>query len=165
MEVDHPPLFTAVQFGNLEIVKLLLQRGADPKRYAPSPLYRAVEDNRRDIIPILLEYGVGPQTTSLKLAVLHRDESMVRLLLDRGLKVSEYGYAALYAAEMKGDWDMVNLLKSRGATLATLSHADRETWAKEDGDGTLRPSRHVLCISYEDVVLEESDEGELEDED
>lgn len=165
VEVDHPPLFTAVQFGNLEIVKLLLQRGADPKRYAPSPLYRAVESNRRDIIPILLEYGVGPQATALKLAVLHKEESMVKLLLDGGLKVSEYGYAALYAAGMKGDWDMVNLLKSRGATLATLSHTDRETWAKEDGDGTGRPSRHMLCISYGDVVDEESDEEEPEDED
>lgn len=66
-EVDYPPLFTAVQFGNLELVKLLLQRGADPELYAPSPLYCAVKDDRRDIIPVLLEHGVGPQATALKL--------------------------------------------------------------------------------------------------
>ena len=65
-KVDLPPLFTAVQGGNLELVKLLLQRGADPERYTPSPLYRAVKDDQWGIIPTLLEFGVGPQATALK---------------------------------------------------------------------------------------------------
>ena len=149
-EVDHPPLFTAVQFGNLEIVKLLLQRGADPERYAPSPLYRAVKDNRRDIIPILLKYGVGPQATALKLAVLHRDESMVRLLLDGGLNVSQYGYTGLYTAEMKGDWDMVNLLKSRGATLATLSDIEKGLGEGRRGRYSAYPSAFVYFLRRRD---------------
>ncbi|KAJ5117808.1 hypothetical protein N7448_011440 [Penicillium atrosanguineum] len=155
--VDNPPLFTAVQFGHLELVKLLLDRGADAERYAPSPLYRAVEDNRHDIIPILLKSGVGPQATALKLAVLQGNESIVRLLLDGGLRVLECGHSGLYAAEMKGQHNIVNLLKSRGATIAALSDIDRTNWADKDGDGTIRPFHQRLFISYADEVEEEPD--------
>jgi hypothetical protein len=161
-EVDCPPLFTAVQVGNLELVKLLLQRGANPERYRPSPLYRAVEDDQRDIIPILLEFGVGPQATALKLAILHKDESMVRLLLDGGFNVSQYGHTGLYAAKMKGDQDMVNLLESRGATLSALPDNEKEWWAREDGVGT-PSSPQRLFISYGDEVEEEEEEEEEED--
>jgi ankyrin repeat protein len=152
--VDYSPLFTAVQVGNLELVKLLLRRGADPELYAPSPLYRAVKDDRWDIIPILLKHGVGPQAAALKLAVLHGDKSMVTLLLDGGLNVPQYGYTGLFTAEMKCDWDTFNLLKSCGATLATLSDIDRRDWAKEDGDGTSRPINQRMFITYEDEVVE-----------
>lgn len=70
-----------------------------------------VKDDRRYIVPVLLEHGVGPQMTALKLAVLRGGvESMVRLPLDGGLKVSEYGYAVLYTAKMKGDRDMARLV-------------------------------------------------------
>jgi ankyrin repeat protein len=78
-----------------------------------------VEDNRCDIIPKLLKSGVRPQETALKLAVLQGDESMVRLLLDGGLRVLEYGYSGLYAAEMNGRVNVVNLLKSRGGGRTT----------------------------------------------
>jgi hypothetical protein len=162
-EVDYPPLFTAVQGGNLELVKVLLQRGADPERYTPSPLYRAVKDDQRGIIPTLLEFGVGPQATALKLAVLHKDKSMVRLLLDRGFNVSQYGHAGLYTAKMKGDQDIVDLLESRGATLAALTDNEKERWAREDGDGTL-PIPQRLFISYADEIEEEEDDEEEDDE-
>ncbi|CAI7647896.1 unnamed protein product [Penicillium discolor] len=142
-EVDYPPLFTAVQFGNLELIKLLLQRGADPELYTPSPLYRAVKDDRRDIIPILLEY--------------------VRLLLDGGLNVSQYGHAGLYTAKIKGDQDMVDLLESRGATLAALTDVEKENWAGEDGDGT-RPIFQRMFISDENEIEEEEDNEVQDDE-
>ncbi|KAJ9486886.1 hypothetical protein VN97_g6447 [Penicillium thymicola] len=158
--VDYPPLFTATQIGNLELVKLLLRRGADPELYPHSPLYRAVKDGRRDIIPILLEYGVGPQETALKLAVLNEDESMVRLLLDRGFNVLQYGHTGLFTAEQKCLWDIVDLLKSHGATLAALSHHDRCIWAQEDGDGTGSPYGQPTCVGWGDEVDESDDEPE-----
>lgn len=160
-ELNPPPLFLAVQSGHLEVVKLLLERGADANLYAPLPLYRAVEDNRRDIITLLLKYGVGSQTAALKLAVLRGDESMVRFLLDNGFRVQKYGCSAMYAAKIKGDRDMVDLLESRGATLGLLGESDRESWDEEDGDGNWRPGRvRTMFVHWCDEVVEESDAEE-----
>ncbi|KAJ5473237.1 hypothetical protein N7475_002803 [Penicillium sp. IBT 31633x] len=155
--IDYPPLFIAVRVGNLELVRLLLQRGAAPEAYTPSPLYRAVEEDRRDIIPILLEYGVGPQATALKLAVRNDDESMVRFLVDRGFNVPQYGYAALYIAKIRENWDIFNLLESRGATLAAISDIDKADWAHDDGDGTLVYVSQMTCC-YDDPGVDDSED-------
>ncbi|KAJ5783942.1 uncharacterized protein N7518_009619 [Penicillium psychrosexuale] len=58
---------------------------------------------------------------------------------------------------MKGDQDMVDLLESRGATLAALTDAEKEKWETADGDGTL-PLFDNVFISFEDEV--DLDEGE-----
>ncbi|KAJ5734800.1 hypothetical protein N7533_013203 [Penicillium manginii] len=139
IEIDNPPLFLAVQYGNTEMVKKLLECGADPQQYMPSPLYRAVEDNNLDIVRILLKLEMRSHKSVLKLAVLRGDYSMVEFLLCNGLNASEHGNTGLYAAEMKGYKDMASLLKLHGATIDTLSDRDRAEWESEDRDGTDRP--------------------------
>lgn len=156
-EIDPPPLFIAVQFGHREIVRLLLERGANAELYVPSPLYRAVDDGRRDIISVLVEYGAGPQTTALILAVLRKDISMVRYLLDGGFKIEEYGHTGLYAAKIKGDQGIVYLLLERGATLDLLTEADKEKWEKEDGDGRHTIRKHPIFLCTGDIMVSESD--------
>jgi hypothetical protein len=138
-KIDNPPLFTAVQYGHVEIVKKLLECGADPQRYTPSPLYRPVDDGRRDLISILLKRDVRSQKAALKLAVLRRDYTVVEFLLSAGLNASEHGHAGLYVAEMKGYEDIATLLMLRGVTVDALSEADKMNWAVEDKDGTDRP--------------------------
>ncbi|KAJ5734802.1 hypothetical protein N7533_013205 [Penicillium manginii] len=146
VKIDNPPLFLAVQYRNFEIVKKLLERGADPQRYTPSPLYRAVEDNHLDIISVLLKLDTRSQKPALKLAVLRGNYSMVEFLLCNGLKASEHGGAALYVAEMKGYKDMASLLKHHGATIDTLSDMDRDEWEAEDRDGTDRPIHYWSSV-------------------
>lgn len=119
-----------------------------------------MKDDRRDIIPILLGYSVGPQQTVLKLAVLNEDESMMGLLLDRGFNVSRYDHTGLFTAEQKCLWDIINLLKFCGATLAALSHHDSLIWAQEDGDGTGSPYGQPTCVDWGDEVDKSDDEPE-----
>ncbi|KAF3392468.1 hypothetical protein F1880_008637 [Penicillium rolfsii] len=158
VEIDNPPLFTAVQYGHVEIVNLLLECGADPQRYTPSPLYRAVEDGRRDLISALLKYDLRSQKAALKLAVLRMDYPMVEFLLSAGLDASERGHLGLYVAEMKGHKDIAALLKLRGATVDAVSEIDRVNWAAEDGDGTDRP-KYYWC-SHLHTADEDIDEPE-----
>ncbi|CDM37365.1 unnamed protein product [Penicillium roqueforti FM164] len=55
---------------------------------------------------------------------------------------------------------MIDLLESRGVTLAALTNAEKEKWETADGDGTL-PLFDNVFISFEDEV--DLDEGEGED--
>jgi ankyrin repeat protein len=157
VEIDNPPLFTAVQYGHVDIVKHLLGRGADPQRYTPSPLYRAVEDGRRDLISILLKHDMRSQKSALKLSVLRRDYSMVEFLLSAGINASEHGHAGLYTAEMKGYEDIATLLKLQGATVDALSEADKVNWEVEDKDGTDRPTYYPRCFLYVDPEIDENE--------
>lgn len=158
--LDFPPLFTAVQSGNLEMAKLLLDSGADPQRYGLSNLYRAVADGRRDIISVLVKLDVRSHKYVMKLAALRNDCSMVKFLIDEGLDVAEQGHVGLYVAEMKGYEDIARLLRLRGATLFALSEDDKMNWEKEGTDGRDRGFIWQF-VSIDDEV----DEDDSEDDD
>ncbi|GAB1213371.1 hypothetical protein ATERTT37_002520 [Aspergillus terreus] len=165
--IDPPPLFMAVKCGHMELVKLLLERGAKAELYAPSPLYRAVEDNRYDIAAVLVQHGVRPQDTALKLAVLRGNQAMVRLLLESELNAAEFGGPALFAAMKKNDPYMVHLLESRGATIARLGDLDKRNWEEEDRDsddeyGLCRKKLPASFMQFDLEVEEEEEEEELE---
>jgi ankyrin repeat protein len=162
--IDNPPLFTAVQYGHVEVVGNLLARGADPQLYTPLPLYRAVEDGRRDIISLLLKLDVRSQKAALKLAVLQEDCSMVQFLLC-GVEAPENGNAGLFVAEMKGFKDIVSLLKTHGVSIDALDECDKDDWEKEDGDGAVRFHYYMKpqqCMGDQAGIDEDSDESELD---
>jgi len=95
------PLHVAARYGRLEIVKLLLDRGADinagDKRgmtgSQQTPLYAALSANQFEVEKYLLEKGADVNSanshgkTPLHLAATHRDVRTVRLLLDHGANV------------------------------------------------------------------------------
>jgi uncharacterized protein len=90
------PLKNAAARGHLEIVKLLLARGADPnlpeEGIAPHghALYSAVYNGRHDIARLLLEHGayanppVESSADALSIAKLNNDQKMVELLCSYG---------------------------------------------------------------------------------
>ncbi|MDD2623357.1 MAG: Ankyrin repeats (3 copies) [bacterium ADurb.Bin157] len=98
----YSPLLTAVEIGNTEIVKVLLDIGADPEakdNNGESSLIKAVIDERFDVVSLLLEYGV----------ILNRRD-------DRG-------YTSLMHATAMGDVKTVKVLISAGADAALKSTA------------------------------------------
>ncbi|OOF99948.1 hypothetical protein ASPCADRAFT_203830 [Aspergillus carbonarius ITEM 5010] len=157
IRVDHPPLCQAVQCGRAALVKLLLERGADPDRYCYSPLYQAVVSRRRDIIQMLLQHGAKVHSRSLKLAVQRADMSMVQFLLENGVHAEESGHSALLVAKRKGMEDMVELLQSKGATLDVEFGSSDDSW-NDDYDEELdtylpewpSPSRPTVGTGVED---------------
>ncbi len=107
------PLFNAVKFGTKETVLLLLKHDAYielmNRRYE-TPLTLAKLNNQSDIVELLKDWMISPnyikllQNQSLTVAVLNRDYTKLRQLLEQGnrLKKDRLKYTALdYASKYK----------------------------------------------------------------
>lgn len=121
------PLYAAAVRGHIDVVRLLLNRGAivrpaDPD--IPPPLYGAVQGGHRNVVELLLASGadVDPEAAggwnALYPAALAGHTEIVELLLARGADVNAAnpgGDTALHAAAKLGSQAMVELLLANGA--------------------------------------------------
>ncbi len=98
------PLTEAIQNGHVEIVDLLLEHGADPKK--------AIWDQKGD------HRGFG--TTPLHMAVEHQDHRAMSLLIDHGADVDSgtlAGRTPLFVAVLMDDLNGVNILLKANADI------------------------------------------------
>ena len=82
----HTPLALACKFGHLDIVKLLLERGANPEfvdEDGESPLHLAVRGGYRDIVLLLCQL---------------KNEAVKRIL---ALREKIFGWSALFVASKR----------------------------------------------------------------
>jgi len=133
--VECPPLtgelVDAAADGNVELVRSLLDRGADIDSRHPesnvTALMRAAEKNYSEILKILLDRGANLDLqdskgrTALFLATPEDYKEIVALLLEKGADHSTrdgtYGGTALMMAAANGYEEIVKLLLKKGADL------------------------------------------------
>lgn len=140
-----PPLHFASFAGHLDIVKVLLDNGADPNlpnEFHDTPLIAASKEGHFDIVNILLNNGsdinlqgfVG--TTPLAEASFAGHLDIVRILLNNGADVQLYGSRyPLVLAAMEGNNEIVIELLAKGAHLGEAGQSGREALLKAIEEG------------------------------
>jgi ankyrin repeat protein len=123
------PLINASTQGHLEVVRSLLNRGANvnakDKNGCTSLMY-AIEDEHTAIVRLLLNKGARANIrtqagdTPLSMAVYYENLDIAKLLLDHGANVNARnldGQSALMYAARRGNLQMVKLLLDYGANI------------------------------------------------
>lgn len=130
------PILTACEVGNENIVRMLLDHGADISWDTSdnNGLHRAAANGHHSVVKLLLERfpnllrPAAPlgqphlRETPLKLAAKRGHEETVRVLLDKGVEVDyiyRHGETALYSAAVEGREGTVRLLLEAGADPST----------------------------------------------
>lgn len=126
-EVDGvTALYIACEGGNVEIAKLLIDRGADvnmPVSWQRTPLYAANKGGHADIVKLLLDKGANPNQvakaqTPLHVAAENGCLQCVIHLVDAGAEVNALtsnGSPPIHLAKLSGHDDVVAYLRSHGA--------------------------------------------------
>ena len=123
------PLILAVRTGCKEVVKSLLEQGAEINHEASgglTPLILACLNGHSEIVELLLKQGAVIDKTGnnnfipiVKIA-LKRYEEVVELLLKEGVSLNQKdsrGYTALMVASWKGRTKIVKFLLAKGASV------------------------------------------------
>ncbi|KAK8113508.1 ankyrin repeat-containing protein [Apiospora sp. TS-2023a] len=126
----YKPLIQAVEKGDLDLVHLLLEHGADPNWFHPTntPLMVAARLNRLTIAVTLIVAGADVDVgcpPPIVLAVLKEDMDMFRLLRGRGgarLDTPETGGWAMALARLHGLDSMVEVLENEGVGRDVVLH-------------------------------------------
>ncbi|ADG70335.1 ankyrin repeat domain-containing protein [Brachyspira murdochii] len=101
---------------------------ADRSDYDYTPLMIAVYKKDYDMVKYLLDKGANPNTsnnenkTALMIAIANDNFDISKLLIQQGANINtkdEYGYTALMRAAMIGSYEMVKFLLENGANINT----------------------------------------------
>ncbi len=129
------PLSAASGKGHTDVVKLLVEAGADANKAdakGDTPLYMASQNNHTDIVKLLLGAGADVNkdmnngVTPLYIASQNNHTDIVKLLLGAGADVNKAmddGVTPLYIASQKGHIAAVELLLQCNADIVKLTSA------------------------------------------
>ena len=123
----------AIQDGNIEVIKLLIQQGADVNHrcgYGDSPLLVAIRNDDIDTLNVLIKHGANPNSiprhsggrrTPLMESVLKDNKEIMVALLNANARINEVteinGNNALILATVHGSIECLKTLLERGSNV------------------------------------------------
>jgi len=138
---ESSPLHEAVRGGHIEVIRVLLEHGADvsaKKMSLETPLHEAMRTGEREMVSLLLKHGADVTSrqwryrTPLHIAAFNGHPLAVELLLEQGSKLSHtyelferplwslkdsFGDTPLHTAAGKGHKVVVKMLLDHGADI------------------------------------------------
>ena len=124
---------TAIEDGNIEVIKLLIQQGADVNHrcgYGDSPLLVAIRNDDIDTLNVLIKHGANPNSiprhsggrrTPLMESVLKDNKEIMVALLNANARINEVteinGNNALILATVHGSIECLKTLLERGSNV------------------------------------------------
>jgi ankyrin repeat protein len=108
---------------NASVVRLLLDRGADPNTRGGEALYEAIRC-RQTVIQLLLDKGADVNACygwPLQTAVWRGDQTIIQLLLENGADVNAKDGRALEIAAKRGNDGIVRFLLENGANVTAAA--------------------------------------------
>ncbi|KAJ7291119.1 ankyrin repeat-containing domain protein [Mycena rebaudengoi] len=137
--------------GHIDIVRLLLEKGADIQAGHNGALRRASEKGQADVLQFLLEKGANADTgygenTPLKAASQEGHIHIVRLLFTNGADVHTGNDSALRAASESGYTEVVQVLLRKGANANVTSGNGESLLIATSAGRCMQPSQHVNIV-------------------
>lgn len=183
------PLVTACEEGNLEVVKVLLEQGADPNQFLKdnwSPLEAALvhrQSSRLEIIEILLANGAKPENIAGSQSPLFIELSsflycnkkwsneekenslhVITLLLENGAKsIDDRGNTVIHYLSGSSDVDALALLLVEYPDQVFLQNQQGETpliWAVDSGD--IKSVEYLISRGSEIAIRDSKGQSAIE---
>ncbi|XP_020297132.1 ankyrin-3-like [Pseudomyrmex gracilis] len=125
-KINNTPLHLAVINGDIEIIKMLLDRHADVNAtswYGTTPFHYAIEEKEMEIAELLFNHGANVNASSndgvtpMHLAVQKGHVDGVKMLMDRGANINAEtrdGTTPLHYAIKEKEMEIAELLLNHG---------------------------------------------------
>lgn len=166
----HNPLMQAIKVGRDDIVKLLLERKADPN-FAPTagllPSFESLRCANSKILQFLLEHGADPNAKFKGRTLLHQASSLARLdlvqtLLEFDADVNgpdDLGRTALFDAVKARNLEIVRRLVEEGVNLLAKDQSNGRYVLHEAAIAGNVKIVSLLLSGYDDISPVDQEKG------
>jgi len=153
---ESTPLHLASDKGHLEVVRVLLEHGADVEAQNEdklTPLHRASRSGRGEVVRVLLEQGAdGAAFDRNRMTPLHWASfggyvEVTRILLERSKDAAakdKNGWTPLHWAAFEGRVEIVRILLKHGVDATVRDKAGRTPLHRSSSEGHLQVTRVLL---------------------
>ena len=167
---DHSPLINASQHGHSEVVRVLLEYGADPNivdRHGYTPLKWASQGGYVDVVLLLLEHGAGIKVygplSALHSASMGGNVAVIRVLLENGADVNAGGDNGETPLHVADNGEVTRVLLECGAHLDARDDTDGTPLHRTTSFGKVEAARVLLENGADPNARDKSNQTSLHD--